>query len=304
MADLAVELGPLSLKNPLLTASGTCGYGMDLLPYVEPESLGGICTKGLSLEPRLGAPSPRIWEVPCGMINAIGLANIGVEAFLTDKLPALREREVTVIVNVLGVSPEEFHELAARLDGICGIAALELNLSCPNVAKGGVHLSKDPALAAAAVAAARDATQLPLIAKLSPEGEPLSIARAVQEGGADALSVCNTIRAMAIDIEARVPRIGAGYGGMSGPALKPIAVRLVHEITQAVDLPVIGVGGVTTWQDAIEMMLAGATAIQVGTALLFEPQTPVDILQGMTDYLDQRGEAARDIIGALKDNRS
>ncbi len=299
MPDLAVELGPLKLKNPVLTASGTCGYGLDLLPFVDPESLGAICTKGLSLEPRIGAPSPRIWEVPCGMINAIGLANIGIDAFLRDKLPALRERGVSVIANVLGVTPDEFHELATRLDGIEGIAALELNLSCPNVKAGGVHLGRDPAMAKAAVEAARDATELPLIAKLSPEGEPLSIARAVQEGGADALSVCNTIRAMAIDIEARKSRIGAGYGGLSGPALRPIAVRLVHEISRAVSIPVIGVGGVTTWQDAIEMMLAGATAVQVGTALLFEPQSPSDILKGVTEYLDRKGESAKDIVGAL-----
>jgi dihydroorotate dehydrogenase (NAD+) catalytic subunit len=299
MADLAVEIGPLRLRNPVLTASGTCGYGLDLLPFVAPEQLGGVCTKGLSLLPRAGNPPPRIWETPCGMLNAIGLANIGVEAFIADKVPPLRDRGVTVIANVLGFTTEEFGELARRLDGIDGVAALELNLSCPNVSHGGVHIGRDPRLAAAAVAAARAATRLPLLAKLSPEGEPVAVARAVADAGADAVSVCNTLRAMAIDVESRRPRLAAGYGGMSGPALHPIAVRLVHEISRAVPLPVVGVGGVTTWQDAVEMMLAGATAIQVGTAVLVEPEAPLLVLEGLERHLDRRGESARDIVGAV-----
>ncbi len=300
MADLKVRLGPLELQNPVLTASGTCGYGLDLLPHLEPERLGGVCTKGLSLEPRLGAPAPRIWEVPCGLINAIGLANIGVRVFVSEKLPQLRERGVTVIANVLGVTPGEFAELASCLDPLDGVAALELNLSCPNVKAGGVQMSRDPALARAAVKAAREATSLPLIVKLSPEGDPLAIARATAEAGADAFSVCNTIRAMAIDIESRTPRLGAGYGGLSGPALHPIAVRLVHEVAGALSLPVIGVGGVSTWRDAVEMMLAGATAVQIGTALLVDPIAPMTILEGLEAYLDRHGEDACDLIGALK----
>lgn len=303
MADLTVQLGPLRLDNPVMTASGTCGYGLELLPQVPPERLGAVCVKGLSLEPRAGAPAPRIWEVPAGLINAIGLANVGVEAFIRDKLPPLRQRGVRVIANVLGVTPEEFAELARRLEGAGGVAALELNLSCPNVKEGGVQLSRDPRLAAAAVRAAREATALPLIAKLSPEGDPIAIARAVTEAGADALSVCNTLRAMAIDVETGRPRIGAGMGGLSGPALHPIAVRLVYEISRAVEAPVVGIGGISGWDDAAEMMLAGATAVQVGTALFAEPRAPLDVLEGLEAYLDRRGVTAREIVGAVRSNQ-
>jgi dihydroorotate dehydrogenase (NAD+) catalytic subunit len=305
VADLAVTIGPLALRNPVMTASGTCGYGMELLPQVPPERLGAVCVKGLSLAPRPGAAAPRIWEIRSagGMLNAIGLANVGVDAFIAEKLPPLRARGATVIANVLGASPEEYAELARRLDRAGGVAALELNLSCPNVAAGGVHMSRDPALAASAVAAARASTSLPLIAKLSPEGEPLAVARAVAGAGADALSVCNTIRGMAIDVESRRPRLGSGYGGLSGPALRPIAVRLVHEVSRAVPLPVIGVGGVATWQDAVEMMLAGATAVQVGTALFADPRAPLDVLEGLEAYLDRCGEAARDLTGAVDRGR-
>lgn len=299
MADLEVHIGTLHLGNPILTASGTCGYGMELLPHCPPERLGAVCTKGLSLEPRLGAPSPRIWEVPCGMLNAIGLANVGVEVFVGEKLPPLRARGVTVIANVLGVTPDEFAELAHRLDGVDGLAALELNLSCPNVKAGGVQMSRDPNLARAAVEAASGATSLPLIAKLSPEGDTLAVAQAVARGGADAFSVCNTLRAMAIDIETRRPRLAAVYGGLSGPALHPVAVRLVHEVA-SIGLPVIGVGGVTTWEDAVEMMLAGATAVQVGTALFADPGSPLSIIEGLDAYLDHHGESAMELIGAIE----
>jgi dihydroorotate dehydrogenase (NAD+) catalytic subunit len=299
VADLTTKLGPLLLENPVLTASGTCGYGMELLPHVAPERLGAVCTKGLSLEPRLGGVAPRLWEVPCGLLNAIGLANVGVDVFIAEKMPPLRERGVTVIANVLGVTPAEFAELAAKLDDVEGVAALELNLSCPNVKAGGILMSRDPVLAGRAVRAAREATRLPLIAKLSPEGEPLTIARAVIDAGADALSLCNTIRGMAIDVETRRPRLGAGYGGMSGPALKPIALRLVHEVSQQLQAPVVGVGGVSSWQDAVEMMLAGASAVQVGTAIFSNPAAPLEVLAGVERYLDGRGEAARDLVGAL-----
>lgn len=233
------------------------------------------------------------------MLNAIGLANVGVEVFVKDKLPPLRDLGVTVIANVLGVTPEEFAELARRLDGVDGLAALELNLSCPNVKAGGVQMSRDPNLARAAVEAARSETSLPLVAKLSPEGDTLAVAQAVARAGADAFSVCNTLRAMAIDVETRRTRLGGVYGGMSGPALHPVAVRLVHEVA-AIGLPVIGVGGVTTWEDAVEMMLAGATAVQVGTALFADPGSPLSILEDLEAYLDRHGESAREIIGAVE----
>lgn len=299
MADLEVALGPLVLRNPVMTASGTCGYGLDLLPHVDPAALGGVCVKGLSLEPRAGGPPPRIWEVPAGMLNAIGLANVGVEAFLRDKLPPLRDAGVTVVANVLGTSPEELAELAGRVGEAEGVAAVELNLSCPNVKEGGVHLGRDPASAKAAVAAARRATSRPLLAKLSPEGDPVTVGLACEEAGADALSVCNTLRGMAIDIETRRPRLHATYGGLSGPALRPVAVRLVHEVARRVRIPVVGVGGVATFSDAVEMLLAGATAVQVGTAVFANPRAPLEVLEGLEAYLDARGEAARDLIGAV-----
>jgi len=300
MADLSVQLGALSLANPVMTASGTCGYGLDLLPHLDPATLGAVCVKGLSLEPRPGGPPPRICEVPSGMLNAIGLANIGVEAFLADKLPPLREAGVTVIANVLGNSPEELAELAGRVGGAPGVAAVELNLSCPNVKAGGVHLGRDPASAAASVRAARRATDRPILVKISPEGDPVGVSKAAEAEGADALSVCNTLRAMAIDVDSRRPRLASTYGGLSGPALKPIALRLVHEVSRQVGIPVVGIGGVAIWQDAVEMMLAGASAVQVGTALFTDPAAPTGILEGLEVYLDERGEAAKDIIGVVK----
>ena len=300
MADLSVRLGPLQLQNPVMTASGTCGYGLELRPHVDPARLGAVCVKGLSMEPRTGGPPPRTWEVPAGMLNAIGLANVGVEAFLRDKLPPLRAAGVTVVANVLGTSPAELAELAGRVGEADGVAAVELNLSCPNVSAGGVHLGRDAASAGEAVRAARLATPRPLLVKLSPEGDPVGVAKASEAAGADALSVCNTLRAMAIDIETRRPRLAATYGGLSGPALRPLAVRLVHEIARQVHIPVVGVGGVATWQDAVEMMLAGATAVQVGTAIFSDPRAPLSILEGLEAYLDRRGEAAREIIGAVR----
>jgi dihydroorotate dehydrogenase (NAD+) catalytic subunit len=296
-----LRIGSLTLRNPVLTASGTCGYGLELARYFDIAILGGICTKGLSLEPRAGNKPPRICETPAGMLNAIGLANVGVEAFVRDKLPELRAAGATVIANVLGTTPEEFAALAKRLDGVEGVCALELNLSCPNVKEGGLRLGTDPGRVREAVAAARAATKLPLIAKLSPETSDIgALARAAAEGGADALSVMNTIRGMSIDVRTRRPRLGNVMGGLSGPAIRPLAVRLVFEVARAVSIPVIGVGGVMRWEDAVEMMLAGATAVQVGTASFLDPRAAIDVLQGLEAYCKEQKVGYDDLIGAVQ----
>jgi dihydroorotate dehydrogenase (NAD+) catalytic subunit len=296
-----LRIGSLALRNPVLTASGTCGYGLELARYFDIAILGGICTKGLSLEPRAGNKPPRICETPAGMLNAIGLANVGVEAFVRDKLPELRAAGATVIANVLGTTPEEFAALAKRLDGVEGVCALELNLSCPNVKEGGLRLGTDPGRVREAVAAARAATKLPLIAKLSPETSDIgALARAAAEGGADALSVMNTIRGMSIDVRTRRPRLGNVMGGLSGPAIRPLAVRLVFEAARAVSIPVIGVGGVMRWEDAVEMMLAGATAVQVGTASFLDPRAALDVLQGLEAYCKEQKVGYDDLIGAVQ----
>lgn len=300
MTAAALRIGSLQLRNPVLTASGTCGYGLELARYFDVAVLGGICTKGLSLEPRPGNPPPRICETPAGMLNAIGLANVGVAAFVQRKLPELRAAGATVIVNVLGTSADEFVRLARRLGEAEGVHALELNLSCPNVAEGGLRLGTDPTRVREVVAATRKATKLPLIAKLSPETADIgALARAAAEGGADAVSVMNTIRGMSIDVRTRRPRLGNAIGGLSGPAIRPVAVRLVFEASRAVSIPVIGVGGVLSWQDAVEMMLAGATAVQVGTASFLSPRAALDVLTGLDAHCKEHKIRYADLVGAV-----
>jgi len=301
MTASRLRIGALALRNPVLAASGTCGYGLELARYFDVAVLGGICTKGLSLEPRAGNPPPRICETPAGMLNAIGLANVGVDAFLKTKLPELRTAGATVIANVLGTSSEEFAKLARRLDGAPGLHALELNLSCPNVKEGGLRLGTDPGRLKEAVAAARSATKLPLVAKLSPETADIgALARAAAAGGADAVSVMNTIRGMSIDVRTRRPRLGNTLGGLSGPAIRPIAVRLVFEASRAASIPVIGVGGVMRWEDAVEMMLAGATAVQVGTASFLNPRAALDVLEGLDAYCRAQKLRYDELIGAVQ----
>ncbi len=300
MTESRLRLGSLALRNPVLTASGTCGYGLELARYFDIAVLGGICTKGLSLEPRAGNPPPRVCETPAGMLNAIGLANVGVEAFVREKLPELRAAGATVIANVLGTSPEEFATLARRLDAAEGVHALELNLSCPNVREGGLRLGTDPGRVREAVAAARSATKLPLVAKLSPETSDIgALARAAADGGADAVSVMNTIRGMSIDVRTRRPRLGSAIGGLSGPAIRPLAVRLVFEASRAVSIPVVGVGGVLRWEDAVELLLAGATAVQVGTASFLDPRAALDVLQGLDAFCREQQLHYADLIGAV-----
>jgi dihydroorotate dehydrogenase (NAD+) catalytic subunit len=300
--ELQVHIGSLKLRNPVMTASGTFGYGREFSNLVNLNRLGGIVVKGISLLPRPGNPPPRIVETACGMLNAIGLENVGVERFITEKMSYLRGLDTPVIVNILGDSVEGYGEIARRLDGVEGISGLEVNISCPNVKKGGVAFGTEPAMAATVTSAVRQATRLPVMIKLSPNVTDIVLmARAVEEAGADGVSLINTLIGMAIDPKTRKPRLANVIGGLSGPAIKPVALRMVWQVASAVSIPVIGIGGITTAGDAIEFLLAGATAIQVGTANFYEPSAPEQIIQGMKEYLHQQGEyCIKDIIGTLQ----
>lgn len=300
-ADLRVTIGDVTLKNPVLTASGTFGYGLEYDDFFDVAALGGICTKGLSLAPRAGNAPDRICETAAGMLNAIGLANVGVEAFCRDKLPTLRARGVTVVANIFATTVEDFVRLAQRLDGEEGVAAVELNISCPNVDKGGLLFGCDALAAARVTAAVRAATRLPVWVKMSPEaGDLKGVGHACQEAGADALTAINTIRGLAIDPATWKARLANRTGGLSGPALKPLALRMVWELARAVKIPVIGIGGVATAEDAVEFLLAGATAVQVGTASFADPTAAKKVLDGLDAYCEARGVAARDLIGKMR----
>ncbi len=298
--DLSVQVGPTTLRNPVLTASGTFGYALEYDDFFDVGELGGICTKGLSLLPRAGNKPDRIAETAAGMLNAIGLANVGVEAFCTEKLPKLRERKVTVIANIFATTIPDFVALAERLDREEGVTAVELNVSCPNVDKGGLEFGVDPAAAARVTEAVRKATRLPVWVKMSPEaGDLRGVGIACQEAGADALTAINTIRGLSIDVRTWRPRIANRTGGLSGPALKPIALRMVWELSRAVKIPVIGIGGIANAEDAVEFLLAGATAVQVGTASFADPLAAKKTLDGLAAYCAERGLAARDLIGKM-----
>lgn len=298
--DLSVKVGSLTLANPVLTASGTFGYALEYDDFFDVAELGGICTKGLSLLPRAGNRPDRIAETAAGMLNAIGLANVGVEAFCTEKLPLLRARKVTVIANIFATTIEDFVALARRIDREEGVAALELNVSCPNVDKGGLEFGVDPTAAARVTEAVRKATKLPVWVKMSPEaGDLRGVGIACQEAGADALTAINTIRGLAIDVRTWRPRIFNKTGGLSGPALKPIALRMVWELSRAVKIPVIGIGGIATAEDAVEFMLAGATAVQVGTASFADPLAAKKVKDGLARYCEERGIAARELVGKM-----
>ena len=302
LTGLQVNIGSLSLRNPVLTASGTFGYGREFASLVALERLGGIIVKGISLEPRPGNPPPRIIETACGMLNSIGLENVGVRVFLSDKLPWLRQFDCPVIVNILGDQVEEYSRLAEQLSSADGIAALEVNISCPNVKQGGVAFGTDPAMAAAVTRAVRQATDLPVIIKLSPNVTDITaVARAVEQAGADAVSLINTLLGMAIDPRTRRPRLGNLVGGLSGPAIKPVALRMVWQVARAVSIPVIGVGGITTADDALEFLIAGATAVQVGTANFYQPAAAETIIAGLNEYLLQQGiPSIRQVINSLQ----
>ncbi|MBU0674821.1 MAG: dihydroorotate dehydrogenase [Proteobacteria bacterium] len=298
---LKVQLGSIQLKNPVMTASGTFGYGNEFTNYVNLHHLGGIVVKGISLLPRPGNPPPRIVETEGGMLNAIGLENVGVLAFINDKMPFLKEAGTEVIVNILGDTVDEYAEIANKLNNIKGISAIEVNISCPNVKKGGVAFGADPKMVSAVTRAVKDNTNLPVIMKLSPNVTDITAtAMAAEQAGADAVSLINTLMAMAIDSETRRPRLANIIGGLSGPAIKPVALRMVWQVAKTVKIPVIGIGGIMNTEDALEFLIAGATAIEVGTANLINPAITGEIVQGISDYLSaHRLESVQEIIGSL-----
>lgn len=300
--DTTTSIGSWTLRNPVLTASGTFGYGVEFIDYLDLTSLGGIVVKGISLNPRPGNPPPRVVETPCGLLNAIGLENVGYEVFVREKLPALQKYTSDIVVNILGETAEEYGELAARLSNE-DIAAIEVNISCPNVKKGGVAFGTDPQMAYAVTREVRKRCSKPLIIKLSPNVTDITtIAAAVEEGGADAVSLINTLLGMAIDITSRRPKLANVVGGLSGPAIKPIALRMVWQVANRVSIPVIGIGGISSCEDVIEYLLAGASAVEIGTANLVNPQAAGQIVEALRNYLAQDGATAsvRTLIGALQ----
>lgn len=299
--DLRVSIGSLKLKNPVMTASGTFGYAKEFEPYVNLHRLGAVVVKGISLEARAGNPPPRIVETSCGMLNAIGLENVGVERFVQEKMVFLQDLNVPVFVNILGDSIDEYREIAKRLNGVPGIAGIEVNISCPNVKKGGVAFGTIPEMAASVTAAVKEESSAPVVVKLSPNVSDITvIARAVEDAGADAVSLINTLIGMAIDHKSRKPRIANVIGGLSGPAIKPVALRMVYQVAQVVSIPVIGIGGIETYEDVLEFMLAGATAVQIGTANFINPQASEEAVEGLTRYVnDEKLSSIRDIIGGL-----
>lgn len=302
MADLRVDLGRIQLKNPVMTASGTFGYGAEYEEFFPVSELGAVVVKGVAPWQSHGNPTPRVAEVTSGMLNAIGLQGPGIDRFLHDEhyMPFLRKSGATTIVNIWGKKIEDYCEVARRLDEDSeGIAALEINVSCPNVKEGGIAFGTDTEMMGKVVSAVRKATGLPLITKLSPNVTKIAdFAKAAEDAGCDMISLINTIPAMAIDIETFRPKIANVTGGFSGPAIKPIAVRMVYEAAHAVRIPVIGMGGITTGEDAVEFFLAGAKAVAVGTAIFADPMAPVKVIKGINDYLDRKGfKSVNDIIG-------
>ena len=301
--NLATRVGSLKLANPVLAASGTFGYGLDLLEFCPPERLGAFVSKGLSPKPRIGNPTPRIVETAAGMINAIGLQNIGVEAFCTDAMPRLRERNAVVVVNVFGERMEEYAFVIDRLEREAGIAAYELNVSCPNVTAGGIEFGHDPGQLERLTALCRSRTKRQLWVKLSPNAPDLvATGRAAIAGGAEALSLINTFRAMAIDAERRRPVLATICGGLSGPAIKPLALRMVWDVHRALpETPIVGIGGIESGRDAVEFLLAGASAVQVGTAIFRDPSAPLRILAEIEQFCTSRGVAdVAELIGGLQ----
>lgn len=297
--DLSVNIGGIAMRNPVTTASGTFGFGQEYSAFVNLNKLGAVVVKGITLEPRLGNPMPRIVETVAGMLNAVGLQNPGVDVFLEEKMPFLRQYNVPVIVNIAGNTVEEYAMVARRLDKTPGVAGLEVNISCPNVKQGGMAFGSDSGMAAAVIRAVKENTGLPVIAKLSPNVTDIGeVACAVAEAGADGLSLINTLLGMAIDIDRKKPVLANVVGGLSGPAVKPVAVRCVWQVSQAVDLPIIGMGGITCWEDALEFIMAGATAVAVGTANFVNPRTTIDIIEGLQNYCLNHGVGdIKELIG-------
>jgi len=299
---MGVNIGGLALKNPVMTASGTFGYGEEYSDYLDLNRLGAVIVKGLSLEPREGNSPPRIIETASGMLNAVGLQNVGVRAFIDDKLPWLREIDSAIIANIFGETIEDYVKVAEILNDAEGVAAIEVNISCPNVKRGGIAFGSDPVLAAEVTRAVKDVSRLPVIVKLTPNVTDITeIARAAEAAGADALSLINTITGMSVDIEKRVPHLKNVTGGLSGPAIKPVALRMVWEVVKEVSIPVIGIGGIMNARDVLEFLIVGAKAVQVGTANFLNPGVTADIIDDMERYLSEKGiNDINDLIGTLK----
>ena len=301
MADLNVKINDLRLKNPVMTASGTFGYGLEFADFVPLDQIGGIIVKGTTLKPREGNDYPRMAETPQGMLNCVGLQNKGVDYFIGHIYPEIKDIDTNMIVNVSGDSPESYAETAGRLDVLDGIPAIEVNLSCPNVNDGGMAFGVTCAGAASVVKAVRARYHKTLIVKLSPNVTDIAgIARACEDEGADSVSLINTLMGMAIDIEHRRPKLSIRTGGLSGPAVKPVAVRMVNDVARAVKIPVIGLGGISTAEDAIEFLMAGATAVQIGTANFLDPRVTIKVRDGISDWLDRHGcKSVTEIINCL-----
>jgi len=300
--DLRVDIGSLEIANPVMTASGTFGYAREFESLMNLHRLGAVIVKGISLAPRAGNPPPRIVETACGMLNAIGLQNVGVDRFIAEKMPYLAGLTAPVIVNILGDSIAEYEEITERLAGVEGVAAIEVNISCPNVKKGGVAFGTDPAMAAAVTSAVKAKADVPVMVKLSPNVSDIkAIAKAVEDGGADSISLINTLIGMAIDVKTKRPLLANVIGGLSGPAIKPVALRMVFDVARTVAIPVIGIGGIETTEDALEFLLAGASAVQIGTANFVNPRVSEEIVEGLGGYvMQEKLDSIRSLIGALQ----
>lgn len=300
--SLSVDIGPLSLRNPVMTASGTFGYGEEYAPFVDLNRLGALIVKGLSLEPRAGNPPPRLAETPSGLLNAVGLQNIGVKAFVKEKLPFLKEYSTAIIANIFGETVDEYGKVAEILGMADGLSALEVNISCPNVKKGGIAFGSSPEMAAEVTKRVREATDLPVIMKLSPNVTDIShIAESVESAGADAVSLINTLAGMAVDVEHRKPVLYNVTGGLSGPAIKPVALRMVWQVVNRVNIPIIGLGGIMCPNDALEFLIVGARAVEVGTASFLNPHATMNILEGIETYLREHSISdIGDLIGTLE----
>jgi len=298
-------LGKLELKNPVLVASGTFGYGEEYAELVDLNKLGGIMTKAVTLRPKEGTPPPRLVEVPCGLLNAIGLENPGLEVFIREKLPFLRKFDTKIIVNIAGEKEDDYLQIAKRLSKENGVDALEVNISCPNVKEGGLSFGTDPKVIYLLVKRLKEVCELPLIVKLTPNVTDIKeVAKAAEEGGADILSLINTVLAMAVDVDTQRPKLGNIVGGLSGPAIRPIAVRMVWEVSGAVNIPIIGMGGIMKAEDALEFVIAGASAVAVGTANFVDPRTPLKVIEGIGRYLKDKGiDSFASLVGSLKVQR-
>ena len=301
MVNTAVNIGGIPLKNPVIAASGTFGYGLEFSPLLDLNELGGIVVKGLSLKPYPGNPPPRIMETTGGMLNSIGLQNIGVDSFIKEKLPLLRNYDVAIFVNIFGHTIEEYVKIARRLSETEGIAGLEVNISCPNIKKGGMSFGKEPKQAGLLTKRIRKATSLPLMIKLTPQASDIAdVAKRVEGEGADSISLVNTFLGMAIDVDTATPLLSTITGGLSGPAIKPIALRMVWEVAQKVSIPVVGLGGIASYRDALEFMIAGAQAVQVGTANFINPTMCREIIHGIKEYLKAKHiDDIKQLVGSL-----